>query len=139
MAGKPSEEQILFPNAELEIGGDQVTVREFGFMESLKLEPLATPIIDALAGIAQDWESVTEKEVLYVIAEHDLAYAKLIAASIDRPLEFVQGLDDADGMAVASTFWRVNQGFFVRRLLRKILPKAIQQAKASAGQVSSPR
>lgn len=139
--GEPetTEEAILFPNADLDIGGETVTVREFGFMESMKLEPIAYPLIQALADIGADWASVSHREVMQVIADHDLAYAKLIAASVDRPLDWVQGLSDKEGMALSTAFWRVNNGFFVRRLLTLMLPQlARQAAKESAGAASLP-
>lgn len=139
MAEQATEEEILFPNADLEIGGETVTVREFGFVESMKLEPIAYPIIQALADIGEEWDTVGHTEVMRVIADHDEAYARLIAASVNRPLEWVQRLSDKDGMTLSTAFWKVNNGFFVRRLLTLMLPKLVQRAKREqAGAASLP-
>jgi hypothetical protein len=136
------EAEILFPDADIVIGGETITVREFGFIEAMKVEPIAWPIIEALADIGTDWESVDFRQVMMVFADNAEAFVQLIAASTGKSPEWVAELNDRDGNAIANTFWRVNQGFFVRRLLVLLAPKlkarmAKTQQAASDGEPSS--
>jgi hypothetical protein len=130
------EAEILFPDADIVIGGETITVREFGFIEAMKVEPIAWPIIEALADIGTDWESVDFRQVMVVFADNTEAFVQLIAASTGKSREWVTKLNDRDGSAIANTFWRVNQGFFVRRLLALLVPK-LKAKKAKAQQAAS--
>ncbi len=37
--------------------------------------------------------------------------------STGRPVEWIESLSDRDGQTLSMTFWRVNSGFFMRRLV----------------------
>ena len=111
------EAKILFPDAELEINGEKITVREFGFIEASKLQRTAEPIIEALARLGMDADNVKTEDFANAVADNIEAFTILIAKACDKPVEWVEGLSDQDGNLLSAAFWEVNSGFFVRRLL----------------------
>ncbi|MDF5999802.1 hypothetical protein P4050_15915 [Pseudomonas aeruginosa] len=45
--------QILHPEREIEVAGRKLTVREYGFVEGLRLRPMIQPLLDDLYAISQ--------------------------------------------------------------------------------------
>ncbi|WP_157606738.1 DUF6631 family protein [Sedimenticola selenatireducens] len=142
MTTSPQEElEILIPDRDITLTtGETVTVREFRFYESLKLEPTAMPIIQSFADIGEDWETIDINRLLSVFSSHAEEFTQLLAASVNREVDWVKGLSDKDGTILSTTFWSVNQSFFVRRLLALLVPKMRnrQAENHSDGDPSSP-
>lgn len=131
---------ILFPDADLDIGGETVTVKEFTFAQTLKLERIAKPIIDDLAKFGDQWEGLNYTDVAMVFADHDEAFMTMMALSIGKPVEWIANLGGNDGNALAMTFWSVNSSFFVQRLLTILVQSRMKMNKeknASDGAASS--
>lgn len=125
--------EVLFPDREVSVGGETVTVREFRFGELGRVTPIARPLLDALGAIAGGvdpaddlglWESI--------VAEHHDACVELIAISTGRPASWVRGLIDGDGQALMMTFWAVNASFFLRRLVSRELQRRAAGRSASS-------
>ncbi|MDC8804214.1 hypothetical protein PRZ61_12255 [Halomonas pacifica] len=111
-----SDAEVLFPDVALTLStGEQVTVREFRYLEGLEVAALARPLFEriiALHAAGQGGQQVLE----VLLLEHRDLVSTLMAMACDRGAEWVAGLSDSDGMAIVGAFWRANSGFFMRRL-----------------------
>ncbi len=116
--------EILHPERELEINGETVTVREFGFVEGARLGALAKPVIDELADLMNDPEGDIDLGALgEIMARHSDAMVQLMARAVDREPAWVESLSDADGQRLLLTFWQVNSDFFMRRLVMQAVSR----------------
>lgn len=138
-AKKPQEGEgdlaILFPNVTTTIDGVSVTVREYGFEESMRLNALFAPICDGLAAAVADGDLADPALLDAVFADNTSSVIELIAAACNQPREWVAGLGDEDGQNLRLLWWSVNAGFFGRRVAARIVSR---QMTASAGQTSLP-
>lgn len=146
---------ILHPERTLTVAGRTVSVREYGFFEGMDMRIVAKDFFDALyalfgaAGPAPAYDEVEE-----VIAAHRPAVIGMVAAAIgpnpdavaDKQaaaqahadtVRWVAGLDDAAGDALLVTWWMVNAGFFLRRMMRRAAQAALSPRARSAGAGSS--
>lgn len=128
---------VLFPDRDIEVGGRTVTVRELRFQEQIRHNAVLAPLADAFADIAPDVLASGEgvNRVWDVLAAHWGGVRTLVAASVDQSVEWVESLSGPDGEALVLTWWSVNQGFFLRRLLR---PTLVRRAMQQAGAASLP-
>ncbi|HEX7113197.1 MAG TPA: DUF6631 family protein, partial [Mizugakiibacter sp.] len=132
---------ILHPEREATIAGERIVMREYGFVEGLRLQPLVQPILDGLADTALRDGHLDVGAAARIFALHDEAIVTLIARACDRDEAWVQQLSDADGQALLFLWWETNLGFFVRRVGQVLTARAIEavrQASASAGATSMP-
>lgn len=133
--------EILHPERELRIQGALIQVREYGFVEGLKIRPIAQPFIDSLGALFKSGNLTTET-VIDTVAEHLDAVLELVAIAADVDREWIEQLNDADGQALLMTWWGVNGPFFVRalqtRAITELLEAQRKAGQASAGQTSTP-
>lgn len=126
---------ILIALDVLEIGGEEITVREYSLMESLCHRKLFAPLIEALR--ERSFDDGLEG-VLDVLGDHAEAVAKMVSISCGKPVEWVQGLPTSDGESLLFSWWTVNSDFFVRAVVRPAIERAAREARQRAGQTSSP-
>ena len=113
---------ILMPDNELTIGGEKIVVREYRFFEGLRLQADEKPFFDDLyVLLAEASRPPSFDDVLDLIGRHDFSVALMVGLATDRPIEWVQALGESDGDALLLTWWQVNSGFFVRRVMRRAL------------------
>ncbi|SIQ30950.1 DUF6631 family protein [Marinobacterium stanieri] len=133
--------EVLNPERELTIQGEVITVREYGFVEGLKIRPIAQPFIESLNQVFKAGDLSTEA-VLMAVGEHVDAVLQLVAISADVELEWVHQLGDSDGQNLLMTWWGVNGPFFVRALQTRAITELMEaQRKAnrhSDGPTSTP-
>lgn len=115
------ELEILAPGVTITLDGDEITVREYTFGEQLRHGELLSALVETLRPILPRLTAPGGAEVcvelLDALNAHGDKVLAAMALSIDRPPEWVASLKGADGEALALTWWRVNRGFFERRLL----------------------
>ncbi|HKJ94856.1 MAG TPA: DUF6631 family protein [Gammaproteobacteria bacterium] len=129
-----NDAEVLFPDRDLVLStGEQVTVREFRFLEGFQVEREAKPLIDQLQQLAEGGEDKPPITILdELLGAHQDLLMVLISKACDRPREWLEKLGDSDGTTVMLTFWTVNSHFFMRRLqLRMAMREALD---ARAGQ-----
>lgn len=132
---------ILHPEREATIAGERIVMREYGFVEGLRLQPLVQPILDGLADTALRDGHLDVGSAARIFAMHDDAIVTLIARACDRDEDWVRNLNDADGQALLFLWWEANLGFFVRRVGQVLTARAIdavRKASESAGATSTP-
>ncbi|MBS0599536.1 MAG: hypothetical protein JSR92_19940 [Proteobacteria bacterium] len=125
---------ILHPERIIRVAGREVTVREYGFMQGLRIAAAAAPIIAELADAAE--RSLDVELVLATLAAHPAELVALIAAATDLTPAQIEALPDDEGQLLLLTWWAVNAPFFVRRVVMRVAPRLA--AAPSAGATSSP-
>ena len=112
------EIEILAPDQAVTIAGERVVVREFRYVEGMRLAAKIEPLLERLRALMESDEEPDDQQVYdrLVNADPD-AMIDLMAQACDHPREWVEALGDEDGMFLANAFWRANRGFFVRRLM----------------------
>ena len=140
-AQEENDLEILHPEQEVVIAGVKVVIREYGFVEGLKIRTKAKPFIHGLQEILSGGQPSLE-EILDLLAEHlDLAL-ELVADSADMPLEWVHSLSEHEGDVLLYTWWSVCGPFFVRSAQRRVVSRKLQdrleKASQSAGEKSTP-
>lgn len=126
--------EALFPEREVEVGGRTITVREFGFIEGLKITPRVAPLLEALRAMAAS--EATFDRILAVLAEHEDELVYLMARASGCTLKEIRALSDEDGQTLLWTFWGINSGFFTRRIVLGAATGAMQAS--SDGPTPSP-
>lgn len=147
---------IEFPARDIVLAGEPVTVNEITFVQSLRLQHALAPVVAELeASVLADAQRLQtqasdlptaaiplpatdfDRALLAFSAQWDAAVV-LIAAATGLTRERIESLDDADGFALLLAFWRVNEDFFLRRVVGKIQFRAAQLER-SVGAKYSPR
>lgn len=129
---------ILHPDREIVLAGRAVTVREYGFVEGLKLHAIAQPFFDALyASCARTGDTPSFVDVEQVLVEHSECVLELIAKACDVEVEWIHSLSDEDGYLLMQQWWLANAGFFIRRVVQRLATEGAK-ARRRAGRVSMP-
>lgn len=111
-----TDAEILFPDVAVTLStGEQVTVREFRYLEGLRAVALARPLLDRLRELGATAATQTVIETL--LLEHWETWAELLCLACDRDQRWLSQLADQDGMTLTMAFWRANSSFFMRRLV----------------------
>lgn len=145
MTNKPEAQEspieVLHPDRELQLGSETVTVREYTWVQAIDLAPVAGPIVEALhdlfLGDRPD-DDIGMEAIAQLLEQHRGAMFKMIAVSVDRPVEWVSRLSDEHGLLLLTTWWRVNAGFFTRRLMLMFRAQPVAPRKAPSSRDSSP-
>lgn len=112
------EAEILFPEREVAVAGETVTVREFGFRQALRLSARAKPLVEALHdALPTDGGEIDMLALESAFAAHEDITAALMAEATGRPVEWIDALGDRDGRQLLLTFWSVNRHFFLNRMM----------------------
>lgn len=129
---------ILHPEHTLTLAGEPITVREYGHVEGLKLGHLVGPVVKALKGIALGGDLLDVDATGSAFAAVPDEVIALIAAACDKPVAWVENLNDEDGFALRMHWWAINSPFFGRRVLQSVVwdREVARQQQASAGPTS---
>lgn len=136
--GKGSTEElaVLHPHGELEVAGEVVTVREYGFLEGLQVQAAAPEFFAGLyASMPRDQVAPDFEQIQDVFVAHHEQVARMIARAVDRDVEWVAGLPSSAGYRLMDAWWTVNVGFFIQLMFRR---KGLRGARPpSAGPAST--
>lgn len=120
---------VLHPDREITIAGRPLVVREYGFVEGLRLRAVSEPFLAALYAAAKDDGQIPGfVGIEAVLADHAECVVQLVAASARVESEWIMGLSDEDGYRLMQEWWLATGPFFIRRLVQRL---AIDQAKAA--------
>lgn len=110
--------ELLFSDRELRVAKEQVTVKEFRYLEGLQAAALARPIIGAMRdAFVTGGEEVSIEALDTVIGEHYGVWLELVSMATGKPVEWLSALSDRDGTQLSLAFWEANGPFFMRRLV----------------------
>lgn len=129
--------QIMHPDLTTTIAGQKITVREYGFVEGLRLRSLAQPLLDALHAKVAVGRFPELEEIIAILGDNAEAVAQLIAAAADVEVEWLHGLNQREGHQLMLLWWTANGPFYVKNVFDRIMAEAAA-AKVRAGQTSTP-
>lgn len=118
--------EVLYPQQVIPIAGHSVIVNEITFMQGLKLTQVVAPMIGDLDALFQHPDEVSLSALHQVFANHQNSMLELMALCSSLSVEKIQKLRDSDGQLLMTTFWNVNKGFFLNRLVTR---KADREAR----------
>lgn len=130
---------ILHPERPATIAGRAVVVREYGFIEGLRLRGQLQPLLDDLVLLFEQQRFELEA-IEAVLGRHADLVVELVALAADVERDWVGGLNDQDGTHLLHLWWTVNGPFFVRRAISQVQAARIAAAAVSpsAGATSTP-
>ena len=133
MSDLENDLQALMPDMDVEIDGENVTVREYRFKEGLQIAAKAKDFLNDLEHLflQDDGQAVDEVDLIdlqSLFGTHEDLITWLVSKSCDKSVEWVNGLSDSDGMALLNVWWTVNQPFFTRRLVQAALTRTVKKA-----------
>lgn len=129
MPKQTNDADVLFPNIEVKIKNEVITVKEFSFIQGMKINAIAQPMIKDLSSFFTD-ENADFSAMSSVFDAHAELLIHLMSISSTMPVEWFETLTDSEGQSLLMTFWSVNKSFFINRLLLKNM-ETQQQAQAS--------
>lgn len=129
--------EVLHPNRSATIAGRSVTVREYGFIEGMRLRPLLQPFLDDLHAMMLGDTLPGLDQITMTLGTHIDAVSEAVAVAADIELEWLTGLGQDDGMHLLMLWWGANGPFFVRSVRNRIASdRAVEQLRA--GRTSTP-
>lgn len=140
-APEPEDElEILHPERTIALGGRQVTVREYGAMEWLRLLPAAEPLVATIADGLREARDTGYEAVLALIAGHADALLPLVLQAADMDMAAFEVLSADEVELLFMTWWGVDGRFFVRRAWNRVSIEIAQSQanKQLAGVRSTP-
>ncbi len=128
---------VLHPDRSATIAGRQVRVREYGFVEGLKLRPILQPFLDDLHAVVIDAGIPQLDHIVALLGEHADAIAHAVAVAADVEQQWLAGLNQDDGMNMLMLWWGANGPFYVRSVFSRIATDR-EVARLRAGPTSTP-
>lgn len=111
-----AEPDIIFPDRTLPIGGEEVAVHEFRYLEGLRAAAVAQPLLSDLLTLIQNEDAMGLPELDRIIENNADVWVQLLAMSIGKTADWLAGLSDKDGTLLSMTFWEINGPFLLRRV-----------------------
>lgn len=130
--------QVLHPELTAVIAGRSITMREYGFIEGLKVRALAKPLIATLHAIVSSGRVPEIDDVQFMLAEHADNVALLIAQAANVEPEWVLKLENQyEGDQLLAMWWGCNGHFFIRKAIDQVRQNLLVSAMR-AGQIPTP-
>lgn len=132
--------EILHPERIATIARREIVMREYGFVESMRLHDLIQPILLDLRTAVEAGGVPTLDTVLGVLAGHSDAIVQLLARGADVEPEWVAGLSAPDGEALLYLWWGANGPFWLGGVVQRIAAERIAARNAARpdGPISMP-
>lgn len=135
----PDPLAILHPERQCFIAGRAITIREYGFVEGLKLRATAEPFLTALyAIVAQDGHAPNFDQLDALISDQAGCVLDLVARAADLEPKWIASLSDEDGSQLMKEWWLATSGFFIRRVVQRLATERAV-ARQRAGGASTTR
>ena len=122
--------EILHPDRVIEIGGREVTVREFSFRDSLDLGPLLSSMLSDIDNAVGDGTDLSGLfEAFYA---HPDALEAVLLKCTGQDKEWIDSLTSEEGEMIVMSMFEVNGPFFVRRVAaRRMMAAAAPRSEKS--------
>ena len=131
-----SDLEVLHPEQTVKIGDRTVTVREYGFIEGMRLYPLYEPILQELFELMSQGDVPSASVVQGILAQHMDRVVALVAAASDLEEDEFPALSMRDGQKLMDAWWVANGPFFLRSVMNRVMEKRLKE-RARAGQTST--
>lgn len=136
--------EVLLPEITLNLQGREVTVREYSFVQGMRVDALAKSIYDGLERLFLSGDPLRDSDKAELIldelqsvwgADPELM-TRLLAMSTGEPEAWIDSLPDLAGQTLLMSWWTVNRHFFVRRLAKRMAARRARERLT--GERSSP-
>jgi uncharacterized protein DUF6631 len=112
--------EILRPEDQfVQIGGDKIYVRPYSFGKLPKVLKRIGKIQGAMDAFQQGG-GLNEAQIIEALGEHGEDIIALISLATDIPIEMFDEIDSDVGVDLAIMAYKVNESFFVQKLLPKL-------------------
>jgi len=122
--------EILHPEREATIAGRQIVMRELTFLQGLRLEASAAPLVRDLVAASKGTPELGDLRAIF--GAHAEATVLMMAEAAQVEAQWIQGLSNVDGQTLLLMFWTANWRFFIERLLMD------QMAERAKSELDSP-
>ncbi|MDP8171615.1 hypothetical protein QJU96_10005 [Pasteurella skyensis] len=129
------ELNVLFPDLDLKINGEKITIKEYTLMQQLQHRDKLMPFVESIRSTLSEDEAEFNLDALIAcLSEHSENVIELIALSINKPSDYVANLTGEEAENLMMAWWTVNSDFFTRKAVQPLLEKlAKKQNKILAG------
>jgi hypothetical protein len=127
-----SDLQTLFPNQELVIAGETLTLRPFTFGQLPKVLKLTKSFYNEVQPFLAAGLESNATAILEVLAAGGDDLIELIALGVHKPRTWFDTLEIDDGVRVVTAFLEVNLSFFAQRVLPQVKTAVTQLQSATA-------
>ena len=129
--------QVLHPELPLSVGGRDLVMREYGFIEGLRVRPIIEPMLKDMEALIGLTTQPTNDQVLDLMGNHIDEFQELLAVASDTDVAFVAGLNQTDGTRLADAWWKVNGPFYWRTAISRVAVARVQARAGEAGGATS--
>lgn len=132
---------VLHPDRPVVIAGKAIVVREYGFIEGLRLRPTLQPFLNELHAIASSGRLPELEEITSMMGSHADAVSHAICVAAGVEYEWLEGLNQDDGQHLLMLWWTTNGPFYIRSVFQRIVAEravASQHAGETSTQPLSP-
>lgn len=132
------EAEILDPDITIHLSdGRAVTVREIRRGQANRLGADLRPFVDGIAKRSVKG-TLDVRAIIQLPEDHPEMFARVLEASTGLSIAEQETLRDEDGEMLEAVFWRVNLGFFARRVARALPENLADLAKFVGEDVGLP-
>lgn len=130
--------QVLHPELQATIAGREITVREYGFVEGMRLRPLLQPFLDDLHAIVAGGSLPPLEHITTLLGTHIDAVIEAVATAADLEVEWLTtpARTQDEGQHLLMLWWAANGPFYVRSVFSRIA--ADHAVSRHAGATSTP-
>ena len=122
------ELQILFPTAELTIGGEKIEVKEYTLKQQLQHNAKFVPFIASLrTTLGNSQEDFNLDALMACLSDNYQDVIELVALSINKPTDYIANLNAREGEDLLMAWWCVNSDFFTRKAIAPIIEKMTKE------------
>lgn len=134
--------QKLHPNLEATLNGRVVVVREYGFVEGLKVRQKLKAFLDGLYELIKLNATPPLEQILDLVVDNLDAVLESVAVAADVAVEELTSLEDQDeGDLLLMRWWTANGPFFYRLAAGRVVKDrlmAAEEERRRAGLTSMP-
>lgn len=124
--------QVLHPDCSAKIAGRAVTVREYGFVEGMRLRPRMQPFLDDLHAVAAGGRLPHLEQITTLLGTHIDAVTEAVAVAADVDMDWLAGLTQDEGQHLLMLWWTANGPFYMRSVFSRIAADRAVSQRAGA-------
>ncbi len=126
--------EVLHPNRSATIAGREVVVREYGFVEGMKMLGMLEPFLADLKQLMEDDQPLTVAACSVLFSQHMDVITEAVAVAADVDVEWLAELSQDDGYHLIMLWWTANGPFYIRTARNRIFADRVERARATVGQ-----
>lgn len=131
MDDKNDDATVFISDREVTIAGEVITVHEYTFRDTLKYHREIKFIVNMLTDLMMDKKEISSDEIKALIADNYDIVCNLVAGSVNKTPEWVEGIKGQSAIDLFDWWWVVNSPFFITAVKREEMMRDIRAARAA--------